>query len=81
MGGTPNDFDVDFDGTSVRTKGRIPAWIVPDLTRLLKDEIKLGTAHIRGRWRGRMLRVDVTGPVPPGDAQRIRNFLKTELKG
>jgi hypothetical protein len=76
-----NDFVVDFDGTDITTKGRFPGWLAADLTRLLKDEMKVSPTRIRGSWQGRVLKVDVDAKTATGDAQRIRNFLKTQLKG
>jgi hypothetical protein len=82
VSGTSADFIVRFDGSSIRTKGKFPEWLADDLTRLLKDEMKLAPTRIRGSWqRNRFLKVDVDLATPPGDAQRIRNFLKAQLRG
>jgi hypothetical protein len=80
--GPSSGFVVRFDGTNVRAKGDFPQWLRADLTRLLRDEMKLGAIRIRGRWqRNHILTVQVDRATPSGDAQRIRNFLKTQLKG
>ena len=80
--GTSADFIVNFDGTSINVTGKFPAWLEADLSRLLREEMKLGPTRIRGTWqRDRYLKVDVDQATPNGDAQRIRNFLKTQLNG
>src|SRR5580693_8320948 len=76
--GPSSGFVVRVDGTNMRTKGDFPQWLRADLTRLLKDEMKLRAIHIRGSWqRDHILTVQIDRAIPPGDAQRIRNFLKT----
>jgi hypothetical protein len=80
--GTSADFIIRFDGTRIRTTGKFPEWLAADLTHLLKDEMKIGPTRIRASWqRNRMLKVDIDSATPHGDAQRIRNFLKTQLRG
>jgi hypothetical protein len=67
-----DDFVVDFDGTDIATKGRFPSWLAADLTRLLKDEMRIRPTRIRGHWQGRVLKVHIEAKTPTGDAQRIR---------
>ncbi len=78
-----NDFRITVAGGVVKFTGRFPPNQRGSATEfLLRDVSPAATIHVIGNWSPRrVLRIRVTGRIPPGDQQRIRNFMKMLLKG
>src|SRR4051794_14738461 len=67
------DSRVEVSGKAARGKhGEIGEFFRQDLPHLRK-------ARVEGSWDGRTLRLRISGAVPPGLRQRIRNFLNATL--
>lgn len=78
--GGSSDFVITVDDEDVDFRGDIPQHARPDLREFFLNDIPVGEEYIvRGKWDGRVLSITVTGPARPYE-QRIRNFLKLQLK-
>lgn len=76
-----SDFRIRVTRRRVHVHGRFPQNLRSDVERLLKEEMGLKRATIHGRWSpGRVLRIQVRGPVTAAQAQRIRNYLAMALR-
>src|SRR5262249_29306167 len=62
--------------------GKFPASRRAGLAQFVRYDLQLtGPITIRGAWYGRRLRVWFSGPLTPGEQQRLRNYLPPRLRG
>lgn len=72
-------FVIYVDEEDVTFKGQFPAKMQGMVSEFLRNDVKVpGSYEIRGHWEGERLVVEVKGAA--GMEQRIRNFLKLNLK-
>jgi hypothetical protein len=75
-----SDFTIHVDGDAVTFRGRIPTGARPDIEHFLLNDLQVQGAYtVRGKWDSRVLVVTVIGAARIYE-QRIRNFLKLQLK-
>ena len=74
------DFSIHVEGESVRFSRGISVAAQQSVEEFLLNDVALLEPYsIRGRWDGRVLVVSVSGAAKAQE-QRIRNFLKLQLK-
>lgn len=78
-----DDFRIVVRGGKVKVRGRFPVGCRADAADFLLNQVNPpGTLRVIGNWTpGHVLRISVQGRLPPGEQQRIRNFMKLMLKG
>jgi hypothetical protein len=75
-----SDFVVRIRGDQVDFHGKFPASRRAGLAQFVRYDLHLaGPITIRGAWYGRRLRLWFSGPLTPGEQQRLRNYLLTRL--
>jgi len=75
-------FVIHVDEEDITFTGKFPAQLQGMVIEFLRRDVGLAGAYeIRGHWEEGMLVVVVTGEQARGMEQRIRNFLKLNLKG
>jgi hypothetical protein len=76
------DFSIEVDAEEVRFKGRFPAASEAIVENFLRDDCRIeGSYEIIGKWEeGGRLAVTVRGEQAQWAEQRIRNFLKLNIK-
>lgn len=76
------DFRIDVRPSRVRIRGRFPANMHGEVTRLLRDEMGLTRATICGQWApGRVLHLRFRGRLTEFERQRLRNYLVVVFGG
>ncbi len=83
--GSVNGFVIQVDGEDVRFSGKFPPGMQGTVADFLRDDVGIqGAYQIRGVWEGdgptRRLVVVVRGAQARPMEQRIRNFLKLNIK-
>jgi hypothetical protein len=74
-------FVIHVDEDDITFTGKFPAHMQALVIEFLRNDVALpGTYEIRGRWEDRVLIVVVNGEHAQPMEQRIRNFLKLNLK-
>jgi hypothetical protein len=78
---TANGFVIHVDEADIHFRGQFPPQAQTAVIDFLRHDIALpGTYEIRGRWDGQLLAIIVKGDQARPHEQRIRNFLKINLK-
>src|SRR5690242_4627759 len=77
------DFAILVRRGNVTFRGQFPAAKRSEVTQFLLNDLKpQGKIRITGKWTDpRVLRISVAGPIPNGQRQQIRNYLKLALQG
>jgi hypothetical protein len=79
MGRGGRGFVIYVDEEDVTFKGQFPGKMQGLVSEFLRNDVRVpGSYEIRGHWEGERLVVEVKGAQ--GMEQRIRNFLKLNLK-
>jgi hypothetical protein len=74
------DFTIVVAEEGVRFSGGVPAGAQGAIEDFLTHDVEVAEAYsVRGKWDGRVLVVSVSGAGKAYE-QRIRNFLKLQLK-
>ncbi len=81
-GGTVgNGFVIHVDENDIAFSGRFPPQMQAMVIEFLRQDVGIpGSYQIRGHWENRMLVVVVKGEHARPMEQRIRNFLKLNIK-
>jgi hypothetical protein len=80
-GGWSADFTIEVDGADVTFKGRFPAGQEGLVEDFLVNDCKIeGAYRVTGKWDESRLVVNVSGENATPLEQRIRNFLKLNVK-
>jgi hypothetical protein len=78
---TSRGFIIRVDETDVHFSGQFPPQAQNMVINFLRNDVALpGSYEIRGQWEGQLLVVVVKGEHARAVEQRIRNFLKLNLK-
>ena len=76
-----NGFVIHVDENDISFTGNFPPKMQSSVIEFLRHDVALpGSYQVRGHWEGRMLVVVVKGDQARLMEQRIRNFLKLNLK-
>ena len=82
-GGTAviDGFVIRVNGDDVSFRGQFPPQMEAMVADFLREDVAIGAPYeIRGRWEERILVVVVQGEAARPMEQRIRNFLKLNIK-
>ena len=75
------DFSIEVEGEEVRFKGRFPAGMEGMVEDFLVNDCRVeGAYEVIGKWDEGRLMVSVRGENAKLQEQRIRNFLKLNVK-
>ena len=75
------DFSIEVDGEEVRFRGRFPAGMEGIVSDFLINDCQVpGAYEVIGKWEEGRLAVSVRGENARPVEQRIRNFLKLNIK-
>jgi hypothetical protein len=78
---TLDGFVIRVDGDDVSFRGQFPPQMEAIVTDFLRNDVAVTDPYeIRGRWEERILVVIVNGDAARPMEQRIRNFLKLNIK-
>ena len=76
-----SDFRIIVNGKGVHFRGKLPPGFRPELTELLRDQMRIEKVVIWGNWSDkRVLRTTFRGKITQAAQQRIRNFLTASLR-
>ncbi len=79
-GNTVTGFAIHVSDESIDFSGKFPQGMQTTVINFLRNDVAVaGSYEIRGRWDEGLLIIVVKGAAAPME-QRIRNFLKIELK-
>jgi hypothetical protein len=74
-------FVIHVDEEDITFTGKFPPQMQALVIQFLREDVAVGGAYeVRGRWEDRVLVVEVAGDQARPMEQRIRNFLKLNLK-
>jgi hypothetical protein len=77
----PRGFTIDVDDQDVIIRGDFPPAMEQTVVEFLREDCGIdGSYQVRGHWEGSILVVVVRGENARPMEQRIRNFLKLNLK-
>jgi hypothetical protein len=75
------DFSIEVDGEDVRFKGRVPEAARAAIEDFLLNDCRIeGSYEVIGKWHESHLAIHVRGDNAKPLEQRIRNFLKLNVK-
>lgn len=75
------DFSIEVEGQEVTFKGRFPAGLEAMVEEFLVNDCRIeGAYEVMGKWEEGRLAVSVRGANAKPLEQRIRNFLKLNVK-
>jgi hypothetical protein len=75
------DFSIEVEDEEVRFKGRFPAGMEGMVEDFLVNDCRIaGPYEVIGKWEEGRLTVSVRGEIAKLQEQRIRNFLKLNVK-